>query len=124
MPKLRLFGATKIPFSDEYTISPPTSISPDVGFSSPAMERSVVVLPHPLGPSSVNSSPSGTWNVTSCAALTLPPRLAGYSVYSDFTRSTFILPFARLSGFRDSKFLAEELRRHDETEQRGDQHHA
>jgi len=70
MPKLRLLGAMKMPLADENTIRPPSSISPRCGRSNPAMERSVVVLPQPLGPSSVNSAPSGTSNDTSCAALT------------------------------------------------------
>src|SRR3954468_22428061 len=89
MPKLRLLGATKIPWLDEYTTRPPTAISPEVGFSSPAIERSVVVLPQPEGPSSVNSLPSGTSNDTSCAALTAAPCSLAYSVYNDLTLSTF-----------------------------------
>src|SRR5262249_22007872 len=68
---------------------PPTSISPEVGFSRPAIERKVVVLPQPEGPSSVNSLPSGTSNDTFCAALTAPPRSSAYSVNSDLTLSTF-----------------------------------
>jgi hypothetical protein len=38
------------------------------------MERSVVVLPQPLGPSSVKSLPAGTSKDTSCAARTTCPR--------------------------------------------------
>src|SRR5712671_5549038 len=69
---------------------PPTSISPDVGRSRPAIERNVVVLPQPDGPSSVNSLPSGTSNETFCAALTAAPRSLAYSVNSDLTLSTFV----------------------------------
>src|SRR6185312_6448960 len=88
MPKLRRLGATKTPLSEEKTTCPPTSISPCRGRSSPAIERSVVVLPQPLGPSRVNSSPSGTSNDTSCAALTAAPRSLAYSVNSARTLST------------------------------------
>src|SRR5713101_1592394 len=90
MPKLRLLGATKIRFSEEYTARPPTPISPERGFSSPAIERKVVVLPQPEGPSRVNSLPSGTSKLTSWAALTTVPRSPGYSVNSDLTLSTFV----------------------------------
>src|SRR5947208_732501 len=54
------------------------------------MERNVVVLPQPDGPSSVNSLPSGTSNETSCAALTTAPRSLAYSVFSDLILSTFV----------------------------------
>ena len=54
--------------------APRTAISPDRGRSRPAIERSVVVLPHPLGPSRVKSRPSGTSNETSWTALTGSPR--------------------------------------------------
>ena len=70
MPKPRRFGAMKTPFDDENTTRSLTVISPARGRSSPAIDRSVVVLPQPLGPSSVNRRPSGTVKVTSCAALT------------------------------------------------------
>src|SRR5258708_7065214 len=42
--------------------------SPAVGCSSPAMQRSAVVLPHPEGPSSTSSSPSRTSSVRSWRA--------------------------------------------------------
>src|SRR3954464_3856882 len=100
---------------------PATSISPDVGFSRPAMERSVVVLPQPDGPSSVNSLPSGTSNETSCAAFTTVPLSLGYSVYSDLTFSTFV-PVLLILGNPES--LADELRDHHQAEQHDDQHHA
>src|SRR5216683_3251641 len=90
MPKLRLFGATKILLADEYMTLPATSISPALGRSSPAIERKVVVFPQPDGPSRVNSLPSGTSKLTSWAALTTLPRSPGYSVNSDLTLSTFV----------------------------------
>src|SRR5882762_6793581 len=118
MPKPRRLGATKTPLAEEYTTRSPTLISPRRGRSSPAIERRVVVLPQPLGPSSVNSFPSGTSNVTSCAARTIWPRSLGYSVKSPATFST------RFSGsFLDSEFLAEPLGEHHQDEERQDEQH-
>src|ERR1700732_4313436 len=116
MPKLRRLGATKIPFSDENTMSPETAISPDFGRSSPAIERSVVVLPQPLGPSSVNSLPGGTSNETSCAARIGAPRSPAYSVNRDLTVS--IPNLASMRRVRDAEPPANELRQQDEAEQR------
>src|ERR1044071_7898858 len=39
---------------------PPSVIVPEVGVSSPATIRSVVVLPHPEGPSRAKNDPVGT----------------------------------------------------------------
>src|SRR5262252_2473409 len=88
MPKLRRFGGTETPADDENTSFPCRLISPHLGTSRPAIERSVVVFPHPLGPSSVKSLPSGTSNETSRVARTASPRSPGYSVHSDLTIST------------------------------------
>src|SRR5262245_4539787 len=60
-----------------------------MGRSRPAMERRVVVLPQPLGPSRVNHLPVGTSKVTSRAALTVAPCAPGYSVQSAVTFSMF-----------------------------------
>src|SRR6266853_2349604 len=118
MPKPRRLGATKTPFVEEYTTRSPTPISPARGRSRPAIERSVVVLPQPLGPSSVNSFPSGTSKLTSCAARTIWPRSLGYSVNSPATLST------RFSGsLLDSEFLAEPLGEHHQDEERQDEQH-
>ncbi len=87
MPKPRRFGATKTPLDEENTTRPFTEISPARGRSSPAIDRSVVVLPQPLGPSSVKRRPSSTVKLTSCAALTMSPRSFGYSVKSPSTLS-------------------------------------
>jgi len=65
MPKPRRLGATKTPFAEEYTTRSATLISPSRGRSRPAIDRSVVVFPQPLGPSSVKSFPSGTSKLTS-----------------------------------------------------------
>src|SRR6266850_6708347 len=118
MPRPRRFGGTKMPRCEEYTTSPPTEISPCRGLSRPAMERSVVVLPQPLGPSRVNSFPSGTSKVTSCAAFTIWPRSLGYSVNSPSTFST------RFSGsFLDAEFLAQPLGHHHQDEERQNKEH-
>ena len=50
------------------TSRPAMTILPPVGASSPAIMRSVVVLPQPLGPSSVVSVPRGTRKLTSSTA--------------------------------------------------------
>src|SRR5262249_42385854 len=96
---------------------PLTSISPERGFSSPAIERNVVVLPQPEGPSRVNSFPSGTSKLTSCTALTASPRSLAYSVNNDPTRSTFL---SRVLRFCDSEPSAQKLRDHHQQEQRDD----
>src|SRR5258708_25014026 len=120
---------------------PATSISPELGRSSPAIERSVVVLPQPEGPSSVNSLPSGTSKVTSWAALTTVPRSPGYSVNNDLTLSTFVpvpsgvpFPTRPASGHggwgvacsrpRYSEPLAPEFGQHHHAEQHYNQHDA
>src|SRR6267143_5040352 len=59
---------------DENTGAPPIRISPAAGFSSPAIARSVVVLPQPEGPSRVRCSPAPTVNVTPRTATTPPYR--------------------------------------------------
>src|SRR5258706_4564398 len=118
MPKPRRLGATKTFRADEYTTRSPTQISPARGRSRPAIERSVVVLPQPLGPSRVNSFPSGTSKLTSCAALTIWPRSLGYSVNRPSTFST------RFSGsFLDAELLAQPLGDHHQDEERQDKEH-
>ncbi len=47
------------------TSSPSSRIFPEVGSSSPAIIRSVVVLPQPEGPSMTKNSPSSTVKVES-----------------------------------------------------------
>src|ERR1044071_3027871 len=47
-------------------------MSPSVGISSPAIMRSTVVLPPPLGPSKASNSPSWTEKLTLLTAATLP----------------------------------------------------
>ena len=50
---------------------PSTVISPDVACSSPAITRSVVVLPQPDGPSIVKNSPPRTSKETPSTAVTV-----------------------------------------------------
>src|SRR5690606_25795695 len=62
MPMPRFCGVRRV------TSRPSTRIVPDVGCSKPAIMRSVVVLPQPLGPSSVSNSPRLTVSVRSSTA--------------------------------------------------------
>src|SRR5581483_11396293 len=84
----RRLGGTNTLRDDENTTRSFTEISPTRGFSSPAIERSVVVLPQPEGPSNVKSLPSGTSKDTSWAAFTISPFSFGYSVQRPVTLST------------------------------------
>src|SRR6478672_705549 len=64
MPRSRSRGGTRMPRSGEETTCPAMLISPPVGCSSPATQRSVVVLPQPDGPSRTTISPAGTAKLT------------------------------------------------------------
>ena len=68
MPMLRSRGGTCTPCSGAATSSPPIEIEPAVGCSRPAMQRSVVVLPQPEGPSSTTISPAAMRKLTSSTA--------------------------------------------------------
>src|SRR6266496_802232 len=68
MPMLRFSVGTNRFRADELTTREPSHTSPASGSSSPAIMRSVVVLPHPLGPSNTSSSPSSTSKLTSSTA--------------------------------------------------------
>ena len=57
------------------TSFPCSTMRPASGNSKPATIRSVVVLPHPLGPSSEKNSPSSISSDTSSTAPTEPKRL-------------------------------------------------
>src|SRR5687767_419641 len=54
---------------------PATWTSPEVALSSPAIIRSVVVLPHPEGPSRQTTSPTPTSRSTVSTAVSLSKRL-------------------------------------------------
>ena len=55
-----------------FTSVPPTVIEPALIFSSPAIIRSAVDLPHPDGPTRIRNSPSATVRLRSSTA-TAPP---------------------------------------------------
>src|SRR6185312_11063033 len=79
MPRSRERGGTNMPRPGDDTVRPPIEISPPVGCSSPATQRSVVVLPQPEGPSSTTISPAGT--------LKLTPSIAGRPIANCLRRS-------------------------------------
>jgi hypothetical protein len=54
------------------TSRPPIRMRPSLAISSPAMRRSVVVLPQPEGPSRVTSVPVSIVNETASTAVTVP----------------------------------------------------
>src|SRR5262245_38067165 len=60
----RWYGGSRV------TSVPPISIVPDVGRSRPAMRRSNVVLPQPLGPTKATNSPRPTSSDTFRSAWT------------------------------------------------------
>src|SRR5258706_3923157 len=101
-------------------------MEPDCGRSSPAIERSVVVLPQPLGPSRVNSLPSGTSKATSRAARTTLPSSPGYWGLRPRTLSINYLIINHLSSFciAHAKPAAGILRDLHQHEQQHDQHHS
>ena len=70
MPMLRLCGG--IPTTDV----PSIAMSPALGISNPAIIISVVVLPDPLGPSSVRNSPERISNDTPRTAPTPSKRFS------------------------------------------------
>src|SRR5262245_8270220 len=79
MPRSRDRGGTRMPRAGEDTTLPPIAISPLVGCSRPATQRSVVVLPQPDGPSSTTISPAGTEKLT--------PSMAGRPIANCLRRS-------------------------------------
>src|SRR5882672_611584 len=79
MPSSRKRGGTRMPLAGDDTIRPAILISPSVGCSRPATQRSVVVLPQPDGPSSTTISPAGTAKLT--------PSIAGRPIANCLRRS-------------------------------------
>src|SRR5471030_2277741 len=79
MPRSRCRGGTRMPRSGDDTTFPAMLISPDVGCSSPATQRKVVVLPQPEGPRSTTISPAGTAKLT--------PSIAGRPIANCLRRS-------------------------------------
>src|ERR1700750_1444500 len=79
MPRSRKRGGTRMPRAGDDTTLPPIAISPSVGCSRPATQRSVVVLPQPDGPSNTTISPAGTEKLT--------PSIAGRPIANCLRRS-------------------------------------
>src|SRR5713226_6477684 len=79
MPRSRERGGTRMPRPGDDTTRPPMLISPDVGCSSPATQRKVVVLLQPEGPSRTTISPAGTAKLT--------PSIAGRPIENCLRRS-------------------------------------
>src|SRR6266852_2496133 len=95
MPIRRLFGGTKTPRAADVSRRPPTWTSPASGFSRPATGRRVVVLPQPLGPSSVTSEPAGTSKSIASTAGVLPNALE-----SPVTQMSFMVATRAASSLR------------------------
>src|SRR5262247_1237543 len=74
MPMSRLAGGRAV------ISSPPTFTDPPSGASKPATTFSNVVLPEPLGPRMVRSSPCATCSETRSSATTSPKRLPTPSI--------------------------------------------
>src|SRR5690625_3057186 len=68
MPMPRFSAGTLRPVSPSATIASPKRIRPRVGSSSPAIIRSVVVLPHPDGPNNTRKEPAGSSMLRSVTA--------------------------------------------------------
>src|SRR6202140_340868 len=79
MPMSRRRGGSRMPCAGDDTTRPPILMVPAVGCSSPATQRSVVVLPQPEGPSSTTISPAGTPKLT--------PSIAGRPIENCLRRS-------------------------------------
>src|SRR5437868_12575735 len=75
MPRLRWCGGTKILAATLTTGRSPMVMRPPSGFSRPATQRNVVVLPQPEGPSSVTISPAATSKSMPATAATVSLRV-------------------------------------------------
>src|SRR4051794_3580508 len=81
IPRLRRSAGTSRRRDASKNVSDPTEIRPDSGRWNPAIDISVVDLPQPDGPSSVNSSPSRTVKPTSSRARASPNCLTSDSTW-------------------------------------------
>src|ERR1700716_3805778 len=88
MPRLRLSAGMSIFAGGSTNVVASQRIVPRSGFTKPAIDSSVVVLPHPLGPSSVNSSPSATLKLTSSSTTFSPKRFVRFSMLTLGTTAT------------------------------------
>src|ERR1700716_2023137 len=104
MPRSRSRGGTRMPRAGADTTRPAMLISPDVGCSSPATQRKVVVLPQPDGPSRTTISPAGTAKLT--------PSIAGRPIENCLRRSlttSVAVMISRASWVRRSLPVPEDL---------------
>src|ERR1700681_1792289 len=102
MPSSRERGGTRMPRSGDDTTRPAMLISPEVGCSSPATQRKVVVLPQPEGPRSTTISPAGTAKLT--------PSIAGRPIANCLRRpATSSVPVMTLFPSRRSLPIAVDL---------------
>src|SRR2546425_9462708 len=92
IPRWRWCGATTPRRGTEATTRPRSAISPASGCSSPATRRKVVVLPQPLGPSSVKISPRSTSSDAPSRARTAPKTLVTPSRRRTITAPRSALP--------------------------------
>src|SRR5262249_1845076 len=95
---------------------------PESGRSSPAIERSVVVLPQPEGPSSVKNFPFSTSKAMSRAARNVAPRPVRYSVLSARTLSMSDIPNAEAAPEGLGEEHKHEQRCHHHDAERGELH--
>src|ERR671934_1688428 len=79
MPRLRCSAATSVRPPASKNVSSPIAMRPASGFWKPAIDISVVDFPQPLGPRSVNSSPSSTEKLTPSSARWSPKILTRFS---------------------------------------------
>src|SRR5260370_40298626 len=77
--------------TDDTTRSP-TTISPAVGSTKPAIRRNVVVLPQPEGPSRQTSSPCSMRSDTSSTTAVLSYRFVKFRSSTDATQSLLAPP--------------------------------
>ena len=80
MPRSRRSGGTLIRWLEEKTVRSWMRMSPPLGSSRPAMQRRIVVLPHPLEPSSTEIAPARNETVKSEITSTLPNDLTRRSI--------------------------------------------
>src|SRR5437660_472613 len=80
MPRLRLSAGTSTFAMGSTNVVASQRIAPRSGFTKPAIDSRVVVLPQPLGPSKVTNSPSATVKLTSSSTTFSPKRLVRFSM--------------------------------------------
>src|SRR5262249_9397457 len=115
MPRLRRCGGTNTPPATSTTGRSPIRMRPAFAFSSPATQRSVVVLPQPEGPSSVTISPAAT-------SKSMPATAATVSV---LPAKVFVSPSTRIIAHLDLLADAEAAADHpgDRTEHHQQEEH-